>query len=317
MSPRFAWPTFKDQWDCRIETVLFDGQDAPDVIDADRLIINGHHRDWQDAHISLSAVTTEVTPDGLTDLSAHVMVTCGATQLRLSFPMVSKGVGQFHATFSIPRSAVAAKASMFVEIVSNQGGRHRVVGSGIQWTLLIDGSEAPPRAGAAPLRTAWVDFTGPEAPLEARRNPLAYCYIDVNHNPPALYLNSAVDGFQSLILADNAKLERRRQRDLLGAMIARQVANSLVRAAVMDVTPGEFGCRPSGPTARVLQDMCKALAAELPQTETEDDFYDLVGSLSGDAAASAAFWADVDLALDKITSVSDTVAVICREVKHA
>ena len=63
--------------------------------------------------------------------------------------------------------------------------------------------------------------------------------------------------------------------------------------------------------------MCKALAAELPQTETEDDFYDLVGSLSGDAAASAAFWADVDLALDKITSVSDTVAVICREVKHA
>ena len=317
MSPRFAWPTFRDQWDCHVETALLDGHDVPDVIDADNLIIDGHQRDWQEAQISLSAISTEVTPEGLTDLSAHVMVTCGATHLRLPFPMVSRGDGQFHATFSIPRSSVAAKAAIFVEIVSNRGGRQRVVGSSIEWTLLIDGSQAPPRVGAAPLRTAWVDFTGPDAPLEARRNPLAYCYIDVNDTPPALYLNSAVDGFQSLILADNAKLERRRQRDLLGAMIARQVANSLVRAAVVDVTPGEFGCRATGPTTRVLQDVCKALTAELPQTETEDDFYDLVGSLSGDAAASAAFWADVDLALDKLTSVSDTVAVICREVKHA
>ncbi len=316
MSPRFAWPTFKEQWDCRLDQLLLDGQDAPEAFDPELLRVNGHQRDWQEARFSLTASTGEATPDGLTELSAYVMVTCGATQLRLSYPMVSSQSNEFQGTFTIPRSAVAAKATLHVDVVGTPADRQRIVGSSLQWTLVLDSNEAPPRAGAAPMRTTWVDFTAADAPLEARRNPLAYCYVDVIQTPPTLFLNSAVDGFQSLILADNAKLERRRQRDLLGAMIARQVANALIRTAILDVTPGEFGCRATGPTSHILQEACKALAAELPQTEDVDDFYDLVGSLSGEVAATAAFWVDVDLAIDKITSVSETVALICREVKH-
>lgn len=316
MSPRFAWPTFKEQWDCRLDQLLLDGQDASEAIDTDRLRVDGHRGDWREARFSLAASTSEATPEGLTEVSAYVMVTCGATQLRLSYPMVKSQSNEFKADFAVPRSAVAAKATIYVDIVGNPSDRQRIVGSSLQWSLVVDSSEAPSAAGAAPMRTTWIDFTAADAPLEARRNPLAYCYIDVTQTPPTLFLNSGVDGFQSLILAENAKLERRRQRDLLGAMIARQVANTLIRAAIMDVTPGEFGCRATGPTSRVLQEACKAVAAELPQTEDVDDFYDLVGSLPGDPAATAAFWVDVDLALDKITSVSETVASICREVKH-
>ena len=317
MSPRFAWPTYKDQWDCRVDQLLLDGQDAPDAISSDYLRIEGQDREWEDAEITLHASTTEVRPEGLTDLAAYVLIACTATQLRLSYPMTYSTIGdEFEVTFTIPRSAVAGKATIAVELVSNRGGRQRIVGSSVNWTLAIDKGEAPLRAGAAPLHTTWVDFAGLEAPLEARRNPLAYCYIDINKSPPVLYLNGGIDGLQSLILADNAKLERRRHRDLLGAMIARQVANSLIRAAVEDIAPGEFGAPAIGPTSRVLQEMCEALSSELPETETAQDFYELVASLLGDATGVARFWADVDLALDRMTSLSDTVARVCSEVKH-
>lgn len=316
MIPRFAWPTFKDQWDCRIEQVLLDGHDASDCIDEDHLRIDSHRREWHEARILLSASTSEPKPDGLDKLSAYVMIGCGTTQLRLTYPITGDEAEGFRGEFSLPRNAVARKAGFHVDIVHNRDGRPRIAGSSVQWTLVVDAHEAPPASGAPPIRTIWVDFGCDDAPLEARRNSLAHCYIDVNPTPPALYLNSAIDGFQSLIQSDTAKLERRRQRDLLGAIVARQITNSLVRAAVLEITPGEFGSRPTGPASRILQDSCKALAAELPQTETVEDFYDLVAGLHGDPGSTAAFWADVDVAVDKITSVSDTIAVICREVKH-
>jgi hypothetical protein len=316
MSPRFAWPTFKDQWDCRMEQVLFDGHDYQDSLEENHLRIDGHQHEWQDARISLSAFTSEAKPDGLQELSAYAMVACGATQLRLSFPMFGDADSGFRGEFSIPRAAVAGKAAIHVDIVSNREDRLRIVGSSVPWTLVVDVSEAPPPSGASPIRTTWIDFGGGDAPVEARRNPLAHCYIDVSQTPPTLYLNSAIDGFQSLIQSETAKMERRRQRDLLGAIVARQITNSLVRSAVLEVTPSEFGSRATGPSSRILQDTCKAIAAELPQTENEDDFYDLVAAVNGDPGATANFWADVDMAIDKITSVSDTIALICREVKH-
>ncbi len=316
MSPRFAWPTFKEQWDCRIEQVLFDGRQCPDFIEKDHLRVDGHHCEWQEATISLSAVTSEAKPDGLEELSAYAMVACGATQLRLSFPMLSTGNNGFLGEFTIPRGTVAGKAAIHVDVVGNREGRPRIVGSSIQWSLIVDISEAPPSSGASPIRTTWIDFGSSEAPLEARRNPLGHCYIEVSQTPPTLYLNSSIDGFQSLIQSETAKMERRRQRDLLGAMLARQITNSLVRAAVLEVTPGEFGSPATGPSSRILQDTCKALASELPQTENEDDFYELVAGLHGDPSAAANFWADVDMAVDKITSLSETIALICQEVKH-
>jgi hypothetical protein len=317
MTPRFAWPTYKEQWDCQVSGFVLDGDDANECIDTDYLRLNGSERVWGAAEITLSATTNELPPSGLTDQSAYVLVACTATQLRQSYPMnpISGGNG-FEARVSLPRMALAQKATIAVEVVAQFEDRRRAVGSAVDWTLTVDAGEAPRRSGYMPLSSTWIDFGSDDAPSEARRNPTGYCYVDVTKSPPLLYLNSGIDGFQSLIMADNAKTERRRHRDFLGATVARQVANTLFRAAVEEVIPGEFGAPAVGPISALLNNICVSVANELPDTESADQIYEKIATLSGNPAAAAAFWADVDLALDRMTGLSETIVRICAEVKH-
>ena len=88
------------------------------------------------------------------------------------------------------------------------------------------------------------------------------------------------------------------------------------RQADDDQAPDDFGGAPDGPTGRVLKDMCEAVAAELPDTETVDDLYRTIADLPAGTATSASFWANVDLALDRMTSLSSTIARICEEAKR-
>ena len=317
MTPRFAWPTYKEQWDCQISEFVLDGQGAGEFIEADYLRLNGSERTWSTAEIGLAASTSELIPSDLTDQSAHVLIACPATQLRRAFPMTPMSDGNgFEARISVPRTALTQKATISVEVVAQFGDRFRLVGTAVDWTLTVEVGEAPRPGGALPLRSTWVDFAGSDAPPEARRNPTGYCYIDITKSPPLLYLNSGIDGLQSLIMADNAKTERRRHRDLLGATVARQVANTLFRAAFDEVTPGEFGASAVGPTNGLLSNICEAVATELPDTESADQLYEKIATLSSNPTAAAAFWTDVDLAIDRMTGLADTIVRICAEVKH-
>lgn len=317
MTPRFAWPTYSDQWDCQVTKFSLDGHDADESVDTDYLRLKAEDRPWSTAAISLSATTDEASPPGLSDLTAHVLVACKTTQLRRAYRMTPKSNGDgFDARISIPRSAVTQKASLTVELVATYGERQRVVGSGVEWTLVVDPGEAPRPAGKPPLRNTWVDFSSDEAPSEARRNPIGHCYLDINETPPLLYLNSGIDGFETLIKAENAQKERRRHRDLLGTMIARQVAGALLRAAIDEVTPGEYGAPASGPTSRILQDTCEALAEELPDTASVGELYEKVGALAGNPAEAASFWAEADFALDRMTNLSETIVNVCKEAKY-
>lgn len=317
MTPRFAWPTYRDRWDCQVTEFALDGERHGDAIDSDYLRLKASERVWSAADIALSATTDEPLPAGLAGLTAHVLLACPTTQLRRAYPMVAHPDGsRFDAQISIPRSAVTQKASLLVELVATHGERQRIVGAGVEWTLIVDPGEAPRPAGAPPISSAWLDFTSDDAPPEARRSPTGYCYLDINEAPPLLYLNSGIDGFETLIKAENAKLERRRHRDLMGAMIARQVTNSLLRAAIDEITPGEYGAPATGPTTRILQSTCDALARELPDTNSVEDLYEKVAALDGNPAATAQFWAEADLVLDRMTGLSDTIMNVCKDVKH-
>ncbi|CAJ1581892.1 hypothetical protein [[Mycobacterium] wendilense] len=317
MTPRFAWPTFKDKWDCRVTEFSLDGQHEPELIDSEYLRLKASERSWSNAEVTLTASSDQVLPPALTDLSAHILFACRATQVRRVFRMTPDSSGRtFEAVLGIPRSIVGQKASLTMELVATHGGRRRIVGTGLEWELIGEPGEAPLRAGAPPLRNAWVGFAGDDAPPDARRSPTSHCYLDINQSPPVLYLNSGIDGFESLIKAENAKTERRRHRDLLGAMIARQVANSLLRAAIDDITPGEYDAPAAGPTTPILRSTCEALARELPDTNSVEELYEKVGALDGNPAATAEFWAEADLVLDRITGMSDTVVNVCKDVKH-
>ncbi|BBZ03841.1 hypothetical protein MCHIJ_32780 [Mycolicibacterium chitae] len=317
MTPRFAWPTYRDQWDCQVTQFSLDSERHDDVIDSDYLRLKASERVWSVADIEISATTDQPLPAGLTGLTAHVLLACPTTQLRRAYPMAPHSDGsRFDAQICIPRSAVTQKASLTVELVATHNERLRIVGAGVEWALIVEAGEAPRPAGAPPISSAWIDFTSDDAPPEARRSPMSYCYLDLNESPPLLYLNSGIDGFEALIKAENAKLERRRHRDLLGAMIARQVTNSLLRAAIDEIAPGEYGAPATGPSTRILQSACEAMSRELSDTNSVEDLYEKIAALEGNPAATAQFWAEADLVLDRMTGLSDTVMNVCKDVKH-
>lgn len=317
MTPTFPWPTFREPWLSQINDLHFDGVENKGAVIPDHQTIDACDHGWTEISFAITTSTHEMIPGGLTDLTAYVLINCGATQLRRAYPMeYNSDRTSFEATVALPHGALAGKASVLAQITSDRGGRRRLVGSSVAWAIILDKSEAPEGIRSAPLKTMWVDFATGEAPQEARRNPSTYCYIDIDCDPPTLFLNSGIDGFQSLILAENAKRERRRHRDLLGAMIAKQVANSLIRAAVDEIEPDEFGAPATEPASPILREMCEALAQHLPETESAVDLYALVANLRGSGLAANKFWTEVDLALDRMTSLADTVTKVCKEVKH-
>lgn len=316
---RYAWPSYQDPWECIVTKVDLDGSAGALEINGDHFRVDAFDDSWGAAELSVEVVTNEPPPKGLEDLRAYVLVTCSATQLRRSIPLEPKDnrpISGFAGALTLPRTALSGKALLTVEVVASYEGRSRVVGTSVPWALVVDKAEAPERPGVPPLRTVWIDFADPDAPLEARRHAEGHAFVDVAATPPVLYLNKRIDGLQLLILSNSAKLERRRHRDMLGASIARYVANALFRAAVEQISTDDFGGTPDGPTGRVLRDMCEAVAAELPDTETVDDLYQAIASLPAGTTASASFWANVDLALDRITGLSSTVARICEEAKR-
>jgi hypothetical protein len=316
---RFAWPSYQAPWECIVTSVDLDGSAGTLEINDEHFRVDAFDDTWSSAELAVEVATNEPRPAGLEDLNAYVLVTCSATQLRRSYPLTTSPSGSalgFSGALKIPRTALSGKATLTAEIVGMFQGRPRVVGSSVPWGLVVDKSEAPDRPGVPPLRTVWIDFADADAPMEARRHVEGHAYVDVAATPPVLYLNKGIDGLQLLILSNSAKLERRRHRDMLGASIARYVANALFRAAVEQISADDFGGPPDGPTGRVLRDICEAVAAELPDTETVDDLYRAIADLPAGTAASASFWANVDLALDRMTSLSSTVARICEEAKR-
>jgi hypothetical protein len=316
---RFAWPSYKDSWECIVTSVELDGSAGTLEINGDHFRVDAFEDTWTSAQLAVEVSTNEPRPVGLEDLKAYVLVTCTATQLRRSYllePSDQQSTLIFNGSLTIPRTALAGRATLTAEVVGNYQGRARAVGSSVPWGLVIDKREAPDRPGVPPLRTVWVDFADGDAPIEARRHVEGHAYVDVAATPPVLYLNKGIDGLQLLILSNSAKLERRRHRDMLGATIARYVANALFRAAVEQISADDFGGVPDGPTGRVLRDVCEAVAAELPDTETVEDLYQTIADLPAGTSASASFWANVDLALDRMTSLSSTIARICEEAKR-
>jgi hypothetical protein len=314
-----TWPSYQDPWECIVTNVVLDGSAGTLEINGDHFRVDAFDDTWGWAELEVEVSTNEPPPKGLDDMKAYVLVTCSATQLRRSYPLKNNdgdAALRFNGAFKIPRTALSGRATLTAEIVGTFQGRLRAVGASVPWGLVVDKSEAPDRPGVPPLKTVWIDFSDADAPIEARRHVEGHAYVDVAATPPVLYLNKGIDGLQLLILSNSAKLERRRHRDMLGASIARYVANALFRAAVEQISADDGEGVPDGPTGRVLRDVCEAVAAELPDTETVEDLYRAIADLPDGTAASASFWANVDLALDRMTSLSSTIARICEEAKR-
>lgn len=318
MTVRYAWPTFRHPWDLQVSCLHLDGESRTDLLD------DTHRRldltdldDWARCEIIVTASTSETL--SLPLAGVHTLVEAATTSLRRPVPLEPGGDG-YVGRVILDRADVSGAVHVRALVTARVDDRVRTVGSSDGWTVAVDRSAAPLPPGAPPFKTVWVDFTSADAPLLAQQTPTAHAHMDIAHEP-VLYLNSAIEGFGSLLTADHAKTERRRARDLMGSQVARLSLTTLFRAAsdevlrsVDDTDEGP----PAAPASALHRQTCEAVASTMPSVSSIADLYDrLLSAHRGAATDRITLWAEIDLAIDTLTQVSDTVSTVSKELRHA
>ena len=318
MTVRYAWPTFRRPWDLQVSSVHVDGELRAGLIDDThrRLDLTGLE-DWARCELVVTAGTSETLSLPLTGV--HALVEAAATSLRRPVILEPGGDG-YVGRVVLDRADVSGAVHVHVLVTARVHDRVRSVGISDGWTVAVDRSAAPLPPGAPPFRTVWVDFATTDAPLLAQQAPTAHAHMDVTHEP-VLYLNSAIEGFGSLLTADHARTERRRARDLMGSQVARLSLATLFRAAsdevlrsVDDTDEGP----PAAPGPAVHRQTCEAVASAMPSVASAADLYErLLSAHRGTDTDRKALWAEIDLAIDTLTQVSETVSFVSKELRHA
>lgn len=322
MSVHYPWPAFRSPWGCDVEGFQVDGKPHEEAVHHEHLRIRADQLDaWTTMTCSVRARTTEATPDDLSDLRPFVLISSPRTQVRQSviLDLVQTGDGstEYVGELTLPRSVLAAAVTIRVNVGALHKDRLRIVGSSNPWTLVIDPSEAPKPPGAPPFKTAWVDFSSDAASAQCRQRPSAYALMDLTGLEPTLLLNTKIDGFQHLLLADKAKTERRRHRDLLGVDLARYAVATLFRSASDEISGIEDDDPVEPPSTLLSRQICEAVAGAMTGLGSVDDLYEqLARSYQLSIPARASLWAEIDLTIDALLGLSATVAGICAEVKH-
>ncbi|RDI24039.1 hypothetical protein DEU38_111116 [Rhodococcus sp. AG1013] len=205
-------------------------------------------------------------------------------------------------------------STLVTEVASVHGGAPRVVGRSIPWTIVVEPGSAPVKPGQPPISQSWIDFGAPDSPLVARQSPDAPAVLDLSAARPMLLLNSAIPGFQDLLSSETAKLERRRTRELLGSQIARYTLATLFRAAAVEIASEDD--EPSPPSDPLFRQVCEAVADTIPHFASVDELYQRLHDSHGKRAESAELWTHIDVAIDVLAGVPNTLAMVTEEIRR-
>jgi hypothetical protein len=317
MTPRFSWPQYRRPWELALEAVLLDGRDGTVHVDSDhRRLRLDSVSDWSSVRLSLRLETTEQSPADIGEVTAYVLASSARTNTRVPQTLHAESARSFTGDFLLARETLAGPVQLEGHVVTS-GDRVRIVGSSDPWTLVVDASDGPPLPGAPPFDMAWIDFSSHEAPHVARAAQDSYAVMDLAANKPVLLLNSEIKGFQGLLNAKKAQLERRRLRDTLATSIARYALSTLFREARAQITV-EDDDTVTPPESHLLRQVCEAVAAELKSVSTVDELYLQLGRESSLTQLDRSrLWAEIDNAVDRLTNHSEMVASIVEEVRHA
>ena len=315
MSPVVAWPTYAGLWSSSLDDAVTESG-VPLEADLGSYRLHLEQSSWKTITFILTISSNEPTPTGLGALQAYALLTCSGTNIRVPFRLspVEGNDQQHSAKVTLSRELLRDSATLAAEVTAQVDGRTRVVGRAVPWTLVLREFDPPQTLGEPPISQVWTDFGAAEAPTVARKNPRAYAALDTAPDKPVLYLNSGIQGLQMVLTAENAKLERRRLRDILGAQIARYTVSTLFRLAAAEVV-ADGDDEPIGPSDPLLRNVCEKVAAAIPQFTSVDELYSaLVRSTSRIDYSN--LWADIDAAIDELTEASSSVSLATSEVQY-
>ncbi|MEE3851783.1 hypothetical protein VZC37_15680 [Gordonia sp. LSe1-13] len=315
MSPVVAWPTYKGQWASHLLDVATESGAAVEP-DGDRYRLHLDDLAWHTVTFTLNLSPTEPAPAGLVAQQGFALVACRGTNTRIPFRLFpdASNPDRLSGPITLNREVLEDTATLSAEITAQVDGRTRVVARAIPWTIVLRRFDAPAKAGEPPITQVWVDFDSADAPPVARKNNRAHAALDAAPDKPILYLNSGIPGLQMILTAENAKLERRRLRDILGSQIARYTVSTLFRLAAADVV-ADGDDDPIGPSDPLLRSTCEKVAGAIPHYTSVDELYSaLVRTTSRPGIAD--LWADIDAAIDTLTDASSTASTATSEVQY-
>lgn len=315
MTVKYAWGSFNATWNCTILDV-HTGDESAVALDEDhsRIRLNAAGG-WQTFSCKVRVDTEEKAPNGLGALQAFALVTCAKSQTRLPFKLEPECTSSFVGQIDFAETDMAGLVTISVEITAVAAGRLRSVGRSTSWTVVLDPSDAPAPPGAPPFSTSWIDFAADDSPELTRAAPKAHAVMDLS-GKPTLLLNKGLDGFQALVQADTAKLERRRLRDLLGSNIARYSLATIFREAAVEVMSGDNG-EPMTLENPLQRQVFESVGAAIPSLSGVAELYSTLATQSElTPRERAQLWVQIDLAIDSLTDVSVTWATVCEEVKR-
>lgn len=310
MTVRFPWPTLKADLQLTIDEVRLDEVRLdPTRIDGEHLRVGLDETvAWRELRMIVS--TDPAALSSVDGASAHVVVECTATHVRIAFPLNSVAGT---AEVVLDRDEIAERFAVRVEAVAQVHGRLRNIGTSPDWTAVIDRVAAPVPPGMPPFETVWIDFRDPSAPPAARAMPQSPVHMDLQGDP-RLLLNTAVDGFQHLLHANTAQLERRRLRDLLGAEVARYAVSCLFRAAAAEVSVDDGIVQP--PERQVYRQVCEAVADGMPGVGNVGELYERLHEARDSGLVAQEVWGAADLAIAALSGRDTALSTACHEVKH-
>lgn len=315
MMPLYSWSTFRDPFELHLDGLGVDGVLRTDLVHPDnRRVRLDFAEGWSSVRLEIR-VEAPPAAEPLRPDSVHLLVSAPRAQTRHAVRLAPDG-GSWSAAVDLPRAMLAGVVTAVAEATSVVDGRIRLVGRSEEWRLVVDAGEAPVPPGGEPFPMVWIDFAASEAPEVVRRNRHTYAVMALVP-APVLYLNEGIEGLHALLNAETARGERRRARDLLGCDVARTAVTAIVRAAVAEIaatSPGEEPTPPSTPLLRqTLDAVAGALASPLDLAELCER---IARSEAGSAADRANLWADVDAAVVRLCSLTETVADVAKEARN-
>jgi hypothetical protein len=313
---RYPWPTFVSSLQCHLTDICLDGKPIKlELVDGEYLRLRlDSVGDWDRFDCDVAVMTDEPVPAGIDDLFTYVLVASPSTNTRMPFPL--KGLRGKPATghLTVPRSVVEGSFTVQAEIGANVAGRRRVVGSSDAWTVVLERREAPTPPGTPPFDIAWINFSDTGAPSAARESPNAHALMDLTQEP-RLLLNSGIEGLQTLLHNNTAKLERRRVRDILSSSVTRYAVGTLFRAAAAEVSVYDDG-PPQPPSSALLRQVCEAVAGQMSGVGAVDELYEQLAASGDTPLDNTELWMRIDLAIDGLMGSTDALSTAAREVAN-
>src|SRR5262249_54599063 len=156
------------------------------------------------------------SPLGSVLFKAHALLSSGETNARIPAKLDEVEPTEWAGVLRVHRSEVGGVMTLTgVVTAPDEENVWCVRGTSRPWSVVVDPGEQPLAPKGVPLPTVWVDFALPEAPDVCRRYPSMPFSVVIDGAKPTLYLNKAARGFEKILMAEHAQLEKRRLRDVL------------------------------------------------------------------------------------------------------